>query len=199
MVTEIELKAHVRDSEALRLLLAEKAEYLGSFEKNDTYWSNDKINFGEIHPGVPGLPPSGLRVRTENRVLPDGTNMEATFATYKNKEVRDGIEINNEQEFEVRSRSCHSIPVFEDFLRRIGLKPGAAKKKRGWAFSYEGITVELLEVESLGWFVELEIIADNNREETFARGKQRLLDFLATIGIAKEAIESRFYSEMLNC
>ena len=38
MAIEIELKAHVKDSDALRITLCGKAECVGSFEKEDTYW-----------------------------------------------------------------------------------------------------------------------------------------------------------------
>ena len=196
MVTEIELKAHVRDSEALRLILLEKAESLGTFEKEDSYWF-----------GAPGLPLSGLRVRREKSALPDGTVKEAVFAAYKAKEVSDGIEINDEQEFEVSP-----VQAFEEFLGKMGLKPGFSKRKRGFAFckiSGEAqIRAELVEVSesgglgNLGWFIELEILAGgiqtgNRRAETLAEAKNRLLDFLSCLGIEKEAIESRFYSEML--
>ena len=181
MATEIELKAHVQDNEALRRRLHEKADYLGAFEKEDTYWF-----------GSSGLPGSGLRVRREKRNLPDGTVKEAVFATYKVKEVRDGIEINDEREFEVNPPQS-----FEDFLKEMRLKPGFSKRKRGWAFLKDGICAELAEVDGLGWFVELEILVDNIQAETVAAARKRLLDFLFELGIGQEAIESRFYSEML--
>ena len=197
MVTEIELKAHVQDSEALKRCLSEKSVFLCSFEKNDTYWLYDEVDYDANCHKVSGLPPSGLRVRSEKRIFSDGSEESTTYATYKIKEVRDGIEINEEHEFEVHPTNGHDNLDFKDFLGRIGLKPGASKRKQGWAFSHEGISAELLEVDGIGWFVELEIVADNPREETFTKGKQRLLDFLASLEIGKDKIESRFYSEML--
>ena len=190
MATEIELKAHVHNSEELKLLLSKKAEYLYAFEKRDNYWFAEK----------PGLPPSGLRIRTEKRCFPDGNEESLTMATYKVKEVRDGIEINDEREFSVEPAF-----VLEDFLKLLGLKPVRSKEKRGWAFSKNGLTAELAEVKGLGWFVELEIIVTaegdtvhaGNTDGIFAQEKKRLLDFLDSLGITREAIESRFYSEML--
>ena len=179
MATEIELKAHVTDSEAMRLTLSKKAEYLGAFEKEDTYWF-----------------PGGLRVRREKRTHPDGRMELLTLVSYKTKEVKDGIEVNDEREFEARPVGPHSESEFEEFLALIGLKPGIAKKKRGWVFSRDGITAELAEVEGLGYFVELEIV-DNGANPAIEEGKKRLLDFLAVLGIQKEAIESRYYTEML--
>jgi adenylate cyclase class 2 len=64
------------------------------------------------------------------------------------------------------------------------------------------MTVELTEVKGLGWFVELEMISDdedagNTQEETLAAARKKLLDFLAKLGIERNAIESRPYTEML--
>ena len=183
MATEIEIKAHVQDSEAIKLILEEKAKYEGSFEKEDIYWFFD---------GKPELKPQKLRIRSEKRSLHSGSPELLCFATCKNKEVIDGIEINEEHEFEVNPRS-----EFEAFIKQMGFKPGISKKKKGWAFSLGKINIELSDVEGLGWFVELEIVADNSRPETIAEAKKQLLDFLSGLGIKKEAIESRYYIDML--
>jgi len=186
MPTEIELKAHVQDSKALKALLHEKAEYSSAFEKEDAYW------FFAPESRAPALPVRRIRVRREKHSLPDGKAASATLATYKAKEVCDGIEVNDELEFAVNPGS-----EFERFLGALGFKPGISKQKRGWAFSRETITAELAEVEGLGWFLELEILAVDSREETVAENRQKLLDFLAELGIGREAIESRYYTEML--
>ena len=190
MATEIELKARVRHSEALKSLLHEKAEYSSAFEKDDTYWAFPP----ELCTAARPIP--RLRVRRETHRLPGGTSVSATLATYKTKEVRDGIEINDELEFEVKPG-----PEFERFLETLGYKPVVSKGKRGWAFFREGITAELVEVGKLGWFIELEILVDvmdaDKLEKTVAEGKEKLLGFLALLGIGEEAIESRYYTEML--
>ena len=190
MATEIEVKAHVHDSKALKALLHEKAEYSGAFEKDDTYW----VFAPELR--TPAVPSSRVRLRREKRSLPDGSGESVTLVTYKTKEVRDGIEINDELEFEVTPG-----PEFERFLKTMGFKPGFYKQKRGWGFSRGEISAELVEVEKLGWFIELEILVDameaGEREKTVAEGREKLLGFLAALGIGREAIESRYYTEML--
>jgi predicted adenylyl cyclase CyaB len=194
MVKEIELKAHVGNSEALKRLLSEKAEYTCAFEKEDVYWygGGDRV-FGV----------QKIRVRKEKRRLADGTEESRCVVTYKSKERNDGFEVNDELEFEV-----NPAEGFEEFLGKAGLKLGARKSKRGWAFSKAGITAELVEVDDLGWFIELEIlksisiavgsVIDNGQEEIIAEGKKHLLAFLDDLGIEREAIEQRFYLEMLN-
>jgi len=186
MVTEIELKAHVRDSEALKKTLSEKAELKGAFEKRDVYW------FG---PENSDLTVTKLRVRKEKRSFADGTESSLCLVTYKSKEENKGIEINEELEFEVEP-----VEAFEEFLKKAGLKPGAGKIKRGWVFVKERITAELVEVDTLGWFIELEILvgAKDKNEETITKTRETLLAFLDDLGVEREAIESRFYLDLLS-
>ena len=181
MVTEIELKAHVADYEAIKLVLSEKAKYLGVFEKEDSYW----------FPKEASISSKSYRLRKEKREI-DGMEKSASFISYKKKEVRDEIEINEEREFEVKPGELAG-----EFFHELGFESGISKRKRGWAYTWEGITAELVEVEGLGWFVELEILIEKQQEENFEAAKKRLLDFLDDLGIKKEALESRFYTEML--
>ena len=202
MATEIELKARVSDSEALRRLLNEKAEYLGAFVKDDTYWQ------------LPGG--QRLRVRRDRRNKPDGSEECAIYVTRKKKALKDGIEINYEREFEVKFPpekrpgeglgEGPSTDQFTEILAEIGLKPGLSKQKRGWAYNYLGITAELVEVSgnglNLGWFMELEIIVPDGaacREKATTKERERLMDFLSELGIGAEAIEGRYYNELLGC
>ncbi len=50
----------------------------------------------------------------------------------------------------------------------------------------------------LGWFVELEILAENPDEEYVARAESALRETLARCGVPESAIERRFYTEMLS-
>jgi adenylate cyclase class 2 len=196
MVTEIELKAHVRDSEKLKILLSGKAESRGAFEKRDVYWFGAETS---------SYPVSKLRVRKEKRSFADGTEKSLCLVTYKAKEENNGIEINEELEFEVSP-----VEAFEEFLKKAGLRPGAAKRKHGWVFlkavssaakpEAAELCAELVEVDGLGWFVELEILvgAKDKSEEKIAEARETLLAFLDSLGIEREAIESRFYLDMLS-
>jgi len=186
MVTEIEIKAHVRYNEDVKALLSRKAEYSCAFEKQDVYW------FG---PDVSAFPVKKLRVRREKRCLADGTEESICLVTYKSKEENNGIEVNDELEFEVKP-----VEEFEEFLGKAGLKAGASKRKQGWVYLKEKISAELAEVDGLGWFVELEILADANdkSEETVQEARESLLAFLDSLGIERDAIERRFYLDMLS-
>jgi adenylate cyclase class 2 len=190
MAVEIELKAHIEDPEALKAALSLPAPGNPggclpiSFEKDDRYWISGSI------------PKSGVRIRRESIRRPDGGAEENVLVTYKSKEVREGIEINDEREFTVSDGD-----TFGELLKRLGLEPGVRKHKQGWAFTYGNIYAELCEVSgntrSLGWFLELEILAEEAGTETVAAARKELLGLLGRLKVAEECIEERYYAEML--
>jgi len=194
--TEIELKAHIDNSiDYIKRLTILAGEGL-AFSKDDAYW---------FAPGLPvsGLPASGLRIRREKT-----GQSEHTLITWKDKEKRDEIEVNDEHEFEVTSGDD-----FEELLVRLGLEKRIYKHKQGLSWQYQGITAELCEVsgsgnpeggenpgatKNLGWFLELEILAKDDSAEIITAARERLLSLLEQLGVGKENIESRYYSEMLS-
>jgi adenylate cyclase class 2 len=193
MPVEIELKVRVEDQNALseRLSLLAPLAAL-SFEKDDCYW---------IAPPGGGKGGNGsgrpvLRLRKERTVYPGGKAGEKALVTRKTKEVREGIEINDEREFAVSDPA-----VFEGLLRDLGLEPGTRKRKRGRAWTAGGIHAELCEVSglkrSLGWFLEIEILAESAGESVVAGARKELLDFLEKIDIPRDRIEERYYAELL--
>jgi adenylate cyclase class 2 len=184
MSVEIELKAWVDDPDRVRLRCVSFAGPASSFEKADAYW---------VFPGgAVAVPSSGIRIRRETKTGPSGEVSQALWVTYKVKEVRGGMEINDEREFSVSDGAA-----FEELLRRLGLQKDIEKNKRGWVWNCDGITTELTEVEGLGWFVELEIVADDDAGGTVTSARTRLLALLRKIGIKKDRIEPRYYTEML--
>jgi adenylate cyclase class 2 len=209
MAVEIELKARVEDPEERKRIISQFAGSGEEFLKEDSYWYPPSGPGGSSSrpelPGAPGLP-SGVRIRREERRKgPEGGGDSlSTRICFKTKEKREGIEINDERECEVSDPM-----VFEELLVRLGLRPGPRKRKRGWAWVYRGITIELCKVSGsaspgkdgetvrLGWFAELEILADQDREDTTAAARTRLLELLKKMGINEDRIEERYYTELL--
>jgi adenylate cyclase class 2 len=189
MPVEIEVKAWADEPEKIKSALSCIAEYRGKFHKWDEYWLNPSSPSAS---GTVGVPASGVRVRLEKVRDSRGGVRKNVIVTYKVKEVREGIEINREQEFLVRGRGA-----FEELLSRLGLIRGYTKEKFGFAWNYQGITAELTRVEPLGWFAELEILADDDAESAVQQARRRLMDLLGRIGIGEDRIEPRYYSEML--
>jgi adenylate cyclase class 2 len=185
MNIEIELKAWSDEPERSRARIEQIAGKGHPFNKNDTYW---RFPAGREPPSW-GLG-SGVRIRREEQGV--GEAEPTSRVCFKVKEKRDGIEVNDEREFAISDGE-----TFEELLRRMGLERDISKRKQGWAWVHGGITLELAEIEGLGWFAELEIIADNDRMETIQAARGRLLALLGKIGLGEDKIESRYYTEML--
>jgi predicted adenylyl cyclase CyaB len=190
MPFEIELKARLDDFVPIKESLSAAGTYLRSYKKSDSYW----------FPLQTGLfLPSGLRVRRENSTLADGTAIKSILITYKTKEITAGIEINDEREFTISDAD-----IFEELLTRLGLYRDICKEKEGWAWTIEAgidgsvqILAELSNVSGLGWFLELEIIADTDDAKMVENCRKHLLAALEKLKIPKEQIESRPYTAML--
>jgi adenylate cyclase class 2 len=204
MAIEIEVKAWVDTPELLKQRIDSIARFTGVFDKVDAYWYPAP---GTAAPNTAAselaFPASGVRVRKET--MGDGRDdirngVQTARITYKAKEIRDDLEVNHEREFTVSEGD-----VFEELLTVLGLIPIKRKRKTGWAWVYdsdvititEGITVELALVERLGYFIELEILANNDAPATVASARERLLAMLDLLGIARNRVESRYYTELL--
>jgi adenylate cyclase class 2 len=211
IMVEIELKVRINNPKAVKKRLSGLGAYDCAYKKDDTYWCAPKPperRGGKNAPGreagggpVPFLPPSGLRVRRETNTAEDGEISKFNLITYKTRELRAGIEINDEREFVISDGE-----IFEDLLQRLGLAPGIRKNKRGWAWRINvpeaagpdtEIRAELSEVKTLGWFLELEILVPEKDEKTIAQCRERLFLLLEKLEIPQEAIETRPYTEML--
>ena len=196
MATEIELKAWVSDPPGLRAKLANLAAFRGTFEKNDIFFirpGSDLPNPGPQNPpAIAGNPCYGVRIRQETFTGLDGIAKQVILVTQKSKVIQNGIEVNDEREFEVSSS-----PVFEEFLTFLGFIERIRKRKKGSSYENDGMTVELTEVEGLGWFIELEILMPVNDEQKIEHEKEKLLCFLDRLEIPRESIESRSYTSML--
>jgi adenylate cyclase class 2 len=195
MAFEIELKAHLDDPEPVKRRLDSLGSYCGGYHKVDAYW----------YPAgtVSGLriPPSGVRLRRQADTGTDGVVRESVLVTYKMREMQNGIEVNDEREFSVSGTA-----VFEDLLGRLGMEPGIRKEKQGEAWRVrlgagEAVPGECLAelslVKRLGWFIELEIIAENGDGQTVMESGNRLRALLKKLGVGEERIESRPYTQML--
>jgi len=184
-MTEIELKAHISDPDAAEkaVLALPGAQKIGETVKQDVYLRLEGS-------------PVRVRLRDENDTI---------TLTYKRKETRNGLEVNDEQECTVSDRK-----TIEVLLADIGFKPFLTKIKRTRSFTVSGdcgnsgesvpaVTAEISLVEPLGWFLELEILLEETDpdEKTIEKSRKRLLQVLADCGVGEESIEHRYYSEML--
>jgi adenylate cyclase class 2 len=210
MPLEIELKARLDDSLPVEQRLSKLGTYCRSYKKSDSYWFP-----AQAGAGVP-IPPSGVRVRREIGTSANGAAYESVLVTYKHKEISNGIEVNDEREFTVSALSGETsssedagASVFEDLLIRLGLYKGISKEKQGRAWTIppqatgqsgtvqRPILAEISLVTGLGWFVELEIIAEGDDGQTVEESRKQLLTLLEKLEIPADRIESKPYTVML--
>ena len=194
---EIELKARVEDVRALAARLEKKAQFQRCCYKRDTYW---KENQKQIQ----------IRIREEKTVLTEvfsfqaeqwpfevaiiqAAGTEVIFVTYKRKAVMNAsFEVNQEQEFQLDKKE-----PLEIFLQDAGFSPELKKEKLVAAWQWDEVLLELCFIPELGNFLELEILCDSDSPEVVTAAHAKLRQVLAACGIEESAIESRYYSQLL--
>ena len=184
MAVEIELKARLDESEPVKKRLSLLGTFLHLYEKYDSYWVLETGGGFTV------------RIRRE-KTIQNGISNEIILVTNKVKEIKDGIEINDEQEF-----SVSSAELFEKLLLHTGMKLQMKKEKHGWAWhipkaAENPVLAELSMVKGLGWFIELELMIEDRSSKTIDICRKRLLNLLAELDITPEKIEPRPYSQML--
>jgi predicted adenylyl cyclase CyaB len=181
-VIEVELKARLRDRDAVLRAVSSFARAEGAVDKSDEYWHGPdwRLNRGS----------RGFRVRREG-----GDPVVA----FKTKRSEGGIEINRETEFKVSDRGA-----FIEFALRLGCERFYSKRKKGLKFRAGGevplpaaATIEIVEVEGLGDFIEIEALLEDEDPAAIALAQGEIRALLARAGVPESDIESRFYSELL--
>ncbi|HOZ72415.1 MAG TPA: class IV adenylate cyclase [Spirochaetales bacterium] len=174
-MTEVELKARVRDPSAVEARVASFAAFVRSFDKADEYWHGPDWRFTR---GT-----KGFRLRMD-----DGK----AVVTFKQKRCDGGIEINRETEFEVSDPAA-----FKALVERVGCEPFYAKRKVGRAYSYDGCTIELVNVGGIGDFIEVERLIDGEEPAAVALAQGSVRSILSMAGVPEGEIEGRSYSELI--
>lgn len=174
---EYELKAHIDQIETV----AAKLEALGAviprtrIVREDRYYSID----GSADPD------SMIRLRIDEHRMIVTRKRKHTDAT--------GFEMNEEIEF-----SVSDAEAFERFCQSLGAKTHIDKRKEGYIGKYgQSIQVELWQVAGLGAFLELEILSEDDGIHTRETCRRELFELLERLGIPREAIEPRYYIQML--
>ena len=179
MAYEIEMKAWVDDWAAVERALRDRCTFERSFRKDDRYFAppdGEGLFRVRIDAGAPGAHAPGTH--------------GPGYVTYKEKEVRDGVEVNLEREFGV-----DDAQAFVEFVTSFRCRETFAKVKEGLHFSYDGLTVELVRVEGLGDFLEVEcVVADDAGHDETA---ERIRAFVRGLSIADERIEPQPYMKLL--
>jgi predicted adenylyl cyclase CyaB len=176
-MTEIEIKAHIPAMQpyferAVALQNAQQPRYI---HKQDIYYQHTtNADFDTEF---------RLRVENESRAL----------VTRKHKHLDGGMEVNREIEFEVSDAR-----QFSEFTQSLGYAERIRKEKKGYLIELgSNCRVELVEVTGLGFFAEIEILSTSDDPDSLAKARSRLYSILEDLGIGEDAIEPRYYTDML--
>ena len=173
MSYEVELKARLADPAATEAQAAQLGVFAKESYKEDIYFRRH----GDTSP----VPADRYRLRRDG---------EHALVTFKQKISLDGVEVNDETEFEV-----NDAHAFFQFTHRFGFEPFVVKRKKSRVYRVGRAHVELNEIEHLGYFVEIEILCDE--EEQVAVARIEVSRLLNQLGLSAEDLESRFYIELL--
>lgn len=172
MANEIEIKARIDYGKA-ESFLKENAKFKKKYFKKDIYFAKEQSdNINEM-----------LRLRKERG---------GYVFTAKTRKMVEKTEINDEREISVSRRASKNILSF--IKEVLGYEEYVKKEKRGKAFIYKGVLVEISKVKGLGEFVELELL---NSEKTQEEQIRLLKEVLSDLSLSESDIEEKPYVKML--
>lgn len=176
---EVEIKAHLPDSRRMEELVRDKGRILGGIDYCDTYYT-----YGHVR----GYSSERFRLRRSGG--------SATVTAKEKVEVR-GVEASREHEFKVDDPEA-----FKRFAAMFGFKVMVEKRKKGRRYlvgagsgSDIDATVELVEIEGLGDFIEIEVMVESEKE--VGKARERISEIMAELGIPESDLEQRPYTLML--
>ena len=177
--SEIEIKAYVRDFDSVINFLYKNAKFKKKYFKKDIYYAKESsIKKGNVKSS------DCIRLRIEHGGY--------TFCT-KERELIDGVEVNEERELKVSRKKSRFIINFLYQLYKY--KEYVRKEKKGYAFIYKNALVEVSKIKNLDNFIEIEFL---NSNETVENQVQQLKSILNEIGINEKDIETKPYILLLS-
>lgn len=167
------MKAWVKNPEDLRVKLENLYGERGAYLKKDKYFN------------LSGSDDPGKRFR----IRKDGAEH---WITYKQKEKKGPLELNNEIEFKIEDPES-----FEAMMKNLGFEVFLIKVKRGTKYRTEEYLLELSEIPTLGWFLEIEILLEDPSQKDIQKATEDIQRLFDNLGIDKNDLEPRYYSDLL--
>jgi adenylate cyclase, class 2 len=146
---EFELKVGISSLDPVRKqLIGHNAQFCGRIHEHDIYYNAPHCDFG--------ITDEAIRVRYTN---------QHAVVTYKGAKIKaSGLKAREELNVVVDSGA-----VFEQMLARLGFTRTAEVNKWRENYQLSGAAISLDEVEDLGTFVEIEILAEDESSNPAAR------------------------------
>lgn len=170
---EVESKAKINDSNAFRIAARSLGRFVGKQEKIDDYYTLEK-------PGR--YPKKSLRIRKRQG------HYEINFK--HSLGYQHGVHAKKETEFIVKD-----VNDFLAVINEFGFRKWLRKEKTTELYEIgKNFHIELNNVKGLGWFVEVEYLAD---EQHIAYARKKVEEVLVKLGIKKNQIIKPGYTKML--
>ena len=174
------MKAWVDDWAAMEATLRSRCTYRRAFRKEDRYY---RVDAARNEDGTLKRADPGFRIRMDDA---------HAYVTFKRKRRRGSAEVNVEREFRVDDAGA-----FLELMMKTGYYQEFAKVKEGLQFDHDGLVVELVHVEDLGDFLEIECLEERDDEAAHAAAVRRIIGLFADWEIDSGRIEEEPYMKLL--
>ncbi len=175
---EVESKIKINNYEVdkFRDKIKKIARFVKKEKKSDYYFAIEKPNY----------PRKAFRMRY------NGKNYVVNFKKWLKKYWKSGIVVKEEFEFEVKDKNSFLALMrdldFVNWVRKIKITETYQHKK------YPKVFIELNYVKHLGYFIEIEYLANKNEIEN---AKRKILSVLNELKVKPKEIDNVGYTKML--
>jgi len=183
MWLEVETKVHVKNPDKLRKKIKTIANFGKKEIKEDNYFALRR-RFGWNR-----SPKKAFRIRKKSNTYE--INFKKWLKEYWDKEVV------VKQEFEFSIKDKEHLENLLALFRDLGFVEWTKKKKHSETYYHKKdkrISIELNNVEHLGYFMEVEYLCQYNEIE---KAKRKIKETLKELGIEKRNIDNTGYTKML--
>lgn len=176
---EVETKARIKDVNSLRKKIKKIAVLEKKGKKGDDYFAIPRW----------GYPKKAFRIRATK------DKFEVNFKKWLRKYWDKEVVVKQEFEFELQNKEHVEdlLALFKD----LGFKEWVKKIKWNETYKYKKdkrVSIEINKVKYLGYFMEIEYLAQPHEME---KAKKKIHDVLNKLGIKPEQIDNTGYTRML--
>ena len=169
---EVECKVKINDVNEVKKKIKKIAKFVKNEKKIDDYYSLEYFNY----------PEKSLRVRNK------GKKREVNFK--RRKSYVNGIHAKNEVQFGI-----NDLKGFFELIEDFGFRKWMHKEKKTELYkTKDGVNIELNYVDKLGWYIEIEVLCDENGVNN---ARKKISAVRRKLGFSAKDSEKRGYTKML--
>lgn len=164
---EAKIKISQHEIESIKKRIPLSFKFIERQNKKDLYFSDKK--------GV-------LRIRELNK----GISIDI-----KRQKKKKGLESNQEISIPLGNKE-----IAIELLKKAGLTELAQKKKQTQLYQYRNFSIEINNVTNIGYFLEIEAIANDKKQ--VKKAKKELIKLFKQLGFNQSQFDHKYYLEQLN-